>query len=232
MRARLPLFTKANPKTRKGEALGCDTLVLHLAPASLSGFNVCPNATPGCRAACLNTAGRGFMAPIQAARVRRTREFFADPNAFLARLDHEITLGERRAARRGRRLAVRLNGTSDLPFERIRYRGTWSLLEQHPNVTFYDYTKNAARMAAFLDGLMPPNYHLTFSRSESNDAACYRILAHGGNVAMVGNAAAWVRRPAVNGDAHDLTFLHPSGSVIALSPKGRARRDTSGFVVR
>lgn len=227
------LFTRANPKTRKGEALGYDTLVLHLAPASVSGFNVCPDSTPGCREACLNTAGRGFMAPIQAARIRRTRAFFADRPAFMRQLAHEIRLASARAHRSGRNLAVRLNGTSDLPWERItcdEWRG--SLMDLFPHIQFYDYTKSLARALAFRKSTTwPQNYHLTFSMSECNAHDAAVALESGCSVVVV---ASFPHDPTaeVNGDSHDLRFLNPPGSMILLKPKGRAKRDTSGFVVR
>jgi hypothetical protein len=53
------LLTVGNPKTAKGKELGYAVAVLHLAPSTLSGHNVCPMASDGCIAACLNTAGRG-----------------------------------------------------------------------------------------------------------------------------------------------------------------------------
>ena len=55
----MKLLSVGNPKTLKGESVGYLTFILHLAPASLSGYNTCPKATEGCKAACLNTAGRG-----------------------------------------------------------------------------------------------------------------------------------------------------------------------------
>jgi hypothetical protein len=37
----------------------------------------------------------------------------------------------------------------------------------------------------------------------------------------------------INGDEHDLRHLDPKGVIVGLLPKGRkAKRDTSGFVVR
>ncbi|NJN64746.1 MAG: hypothetical protein HC882_07625 [Acidobacteria bacterium] len=103
---------------------------------------------------------------------------------------------------------------------------------------FYDYTKNFKRMERFLsDPWWYPNYHLTFSRSEKNEDECRKVLAMGGNVSTVLRGQAELLRrfgpkiSAVDGDAHDLTFLHPPGSVLVLKAKGAARRDTTGFVL-
>ena len=57
----MKLLSTGNPKVLKGIKQGYNTYILHLAPADLSGFNTCPKATAGCKAACLNTAGRGGM---------------------------------------------------------------------------------------------------------------------------------------------------------------------------
>ena len=51
-----------NPKTIKGQKYKYMTAILYLAPARTSGFNVCPLASAGCKASCLNTAGRGQWA--------------------------------------------------------------------------------------------------------------------------------------------------------------------------
>ncbi|MFL5864677.1 MAG: hypothetical protein ACJ780_28605, partial [Solirubrobacteraceae bacterium] len=82
------LLTVGNPKTAKGEKLGYLTAILHLAPSVGSGFNVCPNATAGCAAACLNTAGRGSIpdSTIHAARRRKTYWYFARREEFMSQL--------------------------------------------------------------------------------------------------------------------------------------------------
>ena len=100
------LLTPGNPKTEKGRGLGYWMFILHLAPAKLSGFNVCPMATAGCKRACLNTAGRGGISrggiltyrdvtrgirnEIQNARRLRTRAFFEHRAEFMALLAFEI----------------------------------------------------------------------------------------------------------------------------------------------
>ena len=106
-------------------------------------------------------------------------------------------------------------------------------MQAFPGLQFYDYTKNPNRIAANLEGRMPANYHLTFSRSEENDKVALSILQSGGSVAIVFTAlpAAFAGAPVVNGDETDLRFLDPRGCVVGLKAKGRAKRDESGFVV-
>ena len=90
-------------------------------------------------------------------------------------------------------------------------------------------------MKKFIDGKMPKNYQLTFSRSEeSKEDELEIVLASGGNVAVVfrgGLPKTYLGFPVVNGDYTDLRFLDPKGSVIGLTEKGLAKKDETGFVV-
>ena len=108
----MKLLSESNPKTLKGESEGYMTFIMHLAPGSLSGFNVCPGASAGCLFVCLNTAGRGHMKMIQDARIRRTRLYFEDRPTFMAKLVDEVGKGIRKAERKGLIPVFRLNGTS------------------------------------------------------------------------------------------------------------------------
>jgi hypothetical protein len=241
----MKLLTSGNPKLAKGVARGWHTAVLHLSPARVAGMgNVCPWATDGCKAVCINVTGRAGIArehdadglpvnAIQAARKRRTQLFFSDRQEFVSRLYEDIAKHVRQCNRLGLRPAVRLNGTSDLPWERI----TPELFEGFSDVQFYDYTKSVRRMEAWAAGKLPANYHLTFSRSESNGADVQAVLAMGGSVAVVSavdafDLAEMFGAPVKDGDADDLRFLDPAGYVIALTPKGPAKRERTGFVVR
>ena len=223
------LFTNGanNAKTAKGSELGFMNVILHLAPADRSGvMNACPFASAGCRAACLNTSGRGQMQPIQDARVRKTILFHNDPEAFVARLGSEIVALVRRAENAGKRAAVRLNGTSDIMWENFPYAGYDNLMLAFPHVQFYDYTKIPRRPNA------PANYDLTFSLSESNDRHAIAALANGQRVAVVLDSIpdVWSGYPVVDGDAHDFRFLDPTGVIVALKAKGKAKKDSTGFV--
>lgn len=248
------LLTLGNPKTEKGRGAGYWTFILHLAPARLSGYQTCPMATAGCKAACLNTAGRGGMIKgsarlttaeieagkvnaIQAARIRRTRRFFEARETFMAELVEDIEKAIRMAKRAGLKPAFRLNGTSDIRWEAVPAARNGvafrNVFEAFPDVPFYDYTKLPNRRA------LPANYSLTFSVADGNDAAAAVALANGINVAVVFRDKATVQRyeaegymgrPVHNGDETDLRFLDPRGVVVALYAKGNAKADKSGFV--
>jgi len=241
------LTVGGNPKTDKGAKYGYLTGILHLAPARLAGFEVCSGRTVGCTAACLNTAGMQGTAGkhrirIISARIRRTKWFRQDRQAFMTQLHRDIASLERKAAREGLEPAVRLNGTSDIPWENVRYRrpdgSSGTLFEAFPAVTFYDYTKNATRFSRPL----PANYDLTFSAADGNQRAVELAQKHGARVAVVfGNlerptAKKWDLpdtyggRTVVDADKHDLRFLEPKNVICGLRAKGLAKHDTSGFV--
>jgi hypothetical protein len=229
----MSLLNSGNAKTRKGEKKGFITYGLHLAPANLSGFNVCKDASAGCAAACLNTAGRGAMSNVQRARIAKTRLFFSDKQKFLSDLWAEVKKSISSAARKEMTPCLRLNLTSDLPWEKIKFNGQ-SVFDAFPEVQFYDYTKSAERMTAFLSGLMPKNYHLTFSRSEGNHNLCLSFLQSGGNVAMVFRKSLpsqFQGFAVVDGDETDLRFMDGAGKIVGLKEKGLAKKDETGFVL-
>jgi ribosomal protein L15 len=228
------LLTASNTKILKGEAKGWKTLGLHLAPANLSGFNVCPWASKGCTKVCLNTSGRGAMGPVQRARIEKTLLFKNGQSEFVERLTKEIASAEKSCKRKGEKLAIRLNLTSDISWEAIKNKEGKNLMEVFPEVQWYDYTKSAKRMENFLNGKLPANYSLTFSRSESNEKEVEKISSLGGNVAVVFRKklpASWNGKRVVNGDEDDLRFLDPQNVIVGLVDKGKAKKDDSGFVV-
>jgi hypothetical protein len=229
MKAKLPpLLSSSNAKLEKGEKSGWLTLGLSLAPHTLSGVNFCPHASAGCAAACLYTAGHGQFDQVKNARLARSRRFLQDRPAFLEQLKNEIRKGEKTAARKGMRLAIRLNVMSDLPWHNLIDMG------EFPNVQFYDYTPNPKRALEFAAGKLPANYHLTFSRKEDNQEACGLVAAAGVNLAVVFDKLpkTYLGRPVVDGDLSDLRFLDPAGVIVGLKAKGDGKKDTSGFVIR
>jgi hypothetical protein len=226
------LLSTANPKIQKGTEKGYLSFILHLAPSDLSGKNTCPKATAGCAAACLNTAGRGGMFKkgentnmIQKARIRKTNYFFHDRDAFMEDLVTDIVKAVNFARRKGLKPVFRLNGTSDLSWEKYPTRyGAENIFSQFPTLQFYDYTKVLGRKIADI-----PNYHLTFSAADGNDADVEQALAQGMNVTVVYDK---IPEGVYSADEDDLRFLDPKVGIIGLKAKGRAKKDTSGFVRR
>jgi hypothetical protein len=232
----MKLLSTGNPKLLKGEKKGYMSFVLHLAPADLSGKETCAKRTAGCTAACLNTAGRGGMFKkgettnvIQQARIRKTKMFFDNRDQFMSQLVADIRLGIKQAEKKGLTPAFRLNGTSDLSWEKYEVPGfDRNIFDMFPNVQFYDYTKVRGRKIA------APNYHLTFSRAESNEMDARLAASEGMNVAVVFKKAlpeTYMGRKVINGDETDLRFLDEKNVIIGLVAKGKAKKDTTGFVV-
>ncbi len=218
----------ANAKTVKGQGRGYMTAILYLAPADESGYEVCPMASKGCRKACLNKAGMGAFSNVQAARIAKTRWYFEDRGAFMAQLVAEVRAFIRKAIKLGLIPVVRLNGTSDIPWERVSVEGQPNIMSLFPSVQFYDYTKRHNRRD------LPANYHLTFSLAEDNDPRARVAASNGANIAVVFRndkfPSTFMGMPVVDGDADDLRFLDGRGVVVGLKAKGPAKKDMSGFV--
>lgn len=120
---------------------------------------------------------------------------------------------------------VRLNGTSDIDWQKIKIDNQY-LFSLFPNITFYDYTKDYSRIPKF------DNYHLTYSYTETTDSNLLPELIQKGNVAVVFNKLPiiWHGVEVVNGDLNDLRPLDKKGVIVGLIAKGKAKKDTSGFV--
>jgi hypothetical protein len=237
----MPLLSIGNDaKTVKGEKLGVRTAILYMAPHTIAGRgNVCASATEACKSACLYTAGKARYSNVQAARINRTRAFFDDAAAFVDALAVEIAAHLAASTRSGMLPAVRLNGTSDIPWERVKGTDGRTLFELFPSVQFYDYTKHTGRYN------LPPNYNLTYSYAEGRGREALAALRAGRNVAVVFDAKAGrpdfvkfladtadaVEVPVIDGDASDARFMDPVGVVVGLKAKGAARSQASGFVI-
>ena len=231
------ILTQGNAKIVKGEELGYVTKGIHFAPASLSGNEVCQWRSKGCTASCLNTAGRGRMNSIQASRIAKTKLFFDKQMDFLFKLSKEISSSIKTATKKSMQSVFRLNLTSDIAWESVFFNEEkpQTIFDKFPSTQFYDYTKSFKRMAQYLgkNKEFPKNYHLTFSRSETNDKLCEMVLEMGGNVAVVFRnqlPQTWKGYEVINGDENDLRFLDKQGVVVGLIEKGMAKKDATGFV--
>jgi hypothetical protein len=239
----MKLLSTGNPKVLKGMKQGYNTYILHLSPANVSGYETCPKRTAGCTFACLNTAGRGGMFKkgentnvIQKARIRKTELFFEGRDIFFKWLVKDIELAIKQSIKKKLVPVFRLNGTSDLAWEKYEvvrngklYRNIFKAFSE---VQFYDYTKILGRKIQNIE-----NYHLTFSAADGNDADVKKAIKQGYNVATVFGLKKtepmpdeYMGLPVFNGDESDLRFLDPEGVVVGLYAKGRAKKDTSGFV--
>jgi hypothetical protein len=240
--SRLPdklLGLDTNAKTIKGEKYGIKTAILYLVPAKGSGVQLCAMASLAkCDIPCLFTAGRGAMSNVMLARLRKTLFFNQYRALFMAQLAKEIAALQAKAKRQGWKLVVRLNGTSDIRFENIPVLDSDSIMSAFPDVQFYDYTKLANRRN------IPANYDLTFSYSgvPAYQSQVTKAIKAGERIAvvfrnraivdaMLASGETFLGLPIVDGDDSDIRHLDPKGAIVALYAKGKARHDTSGFVV-
>jgi len=236
-----------NAKTVKGLALNVSTAILYLAPYTMSGQNLCPMAhLANCHEPCLNTAGRGAMSNVQMSRLRKSLYWEQFPELFLAQLESEVLAHAKRCASRNLIPAVRLNGTSDIKWE---LHLTKFMINAHVfyGVEWYDYTKLANR-------IVPKCYDLTFSYSGEPLFRPFvrKAIDNGMRIAVVfrnqdsykdcesfvDTLALYRQRdkvlggmPIIRGDDHDARFIEDDNCVVALYAKGKARNDTSNFVV-
>jgi len=227
-----------NAKTIKGDGSEYLTAILYMTPYKImvdgKSFNSCAMAKQAsCIDACLYTAGRGAFNNVQTARQRKAEWFYRDRDSFMQQLHEDITKFSAYCHKRGIQPCVRLNGTTDIRWELIKL-GDYNIFELHPDVQYYDYTKISNRKCKDI-----PNYHLTWSYSNANPEYAKlldKAIEQGMNAAVVYRTAyhktTWQGYPVVDGDSDDLRFLDPKGGhIVALYAKGKAKKDTSGFVV-
>lgn len=223
-----------NAKTAKNFL---ETNILYLSPFTKNDrkINVCPNASPGCVFVCLDTAGMGIFSNVQSARINKTNFYLYDKDNFSAQLVKELGNINKRATKLGKKVAIRLNGTSDLDFMAIlKNRTGVDIMEQFPNLEYYDYTKSLNKAKKYAGS---SRYTLTFSRSETNEAECIEALKLGYNVSVVFDhkkpmPTEYLGTPVIDGDEADDLMLTNKGVIIGLKAKGKARFDVSGFVVK
>lgn len=235
-----PLLTFNNAKTVKGEKLGYKTAILYMSPykANSKRINVCAYASKGCAESCLVGSGHGSMSTVQQGRLRKSEHFLEDREGFLYQLKEEIEAIIKK--NNGEAIvAIRLNGTSDISWEQFKVFEGKNIFEIFPDIQFYDYTKNWTRF----DKVLPSNYYLTFSRSETNHIKAMELLKRGINVAVVFDKLpkTYEGFKVINADETDLRFLDERGVICGLkykklTGKGGGEKNIkafeSGFVLR
>jgi len=229
-----PILGQASAKTLKGEKLGFLTGICYLTPDE----TLCPLAKlAGCFDPCLKSAGRGAFNSVQSARKAKTDFFYADVQAFMMAACADVWSLQNKARKLGMVTLVRLNGTSDIPWENIRIDALdgKTIFQVFPDVQFYDYTKHPSRN---LEGKTAGNYDLTFSFSGITPEKITRKgFANPDNsrVAVVFMKreeipAAFNAMQCIDGDDSDVRHIEPKGVVVALYAKGAAKTDKTGFV--
>ena len=254
-------FSVDSPKAIKAKKFRYLNAINYMAPHKSAGAgNLCSHASPGCIALCLGresgqasmvSAATDWTNGVRDSRERKARYFMQQRQEYMVEMLRHIAAACRTAKRKRIKLCVRPNGSTDVAYEGLRVMimpslaaelsrisghevtaGVHTIFSAFPKVQFVDYTKNPRRF----ERPLPANYSITFSRSETNEADAVKILGKGYNVAVVFAGSmpeAWNGYRVINGDEHDLRHLDLKGVVVGLTPKGnKAKRDTSGFVVR
>jgi len=213
----MELLSRNNAKTIKGEEKGYLTHIMYLSPhkQNSKGKNLCPNASVGCSTGCLYNSGRAMFSNVNQGRINKTELFLSNQKGFMFKLFSELLIVSNKITEFNS--VVRLNGTSDIPFENIKFMDGKNIFEIFPEIQFYDYTKNPKRF----DKVLPKNYHLTFSRDEENDAIAFKLLKRGINIACVFDKLPETYKgyKVINGDEDDLRFLDPKGVIVGLKYK-------------
>tara|TARA_B110000902_G_scaffold6795_1_gene8122 strand:- start:30 stop:761 length:732 start_codon:yes stop_codon:yes gene_type:complete len=221
-----------NSKTAKNSI---KTFILYLAPHNLNnkGLTLCKDASKGCIASCLYSAGRGKFSNVQSSRINKANYFVTDKKVFLTQLLKEIKREIKKSSDKDEKVAFRLNGTSDIDFLYLLNKNLDFDIEllNYDKVYFYDYTKSIARAKRYRDFR---NYTLTFSKSETNDKEVKEALNLGINVAAVFKdnlPQKYKGVKVIDGDFSDLEMINHKNIILGLKAKGDAKKDKTGFVI-
>ena len=222
-----------NSKTAKNSI---ETYILYLAPHTQNSkkINICPKASKGCAAACLFSAGRGKFSNVIASRTNKTEYYLTDKKVFINQLSKELIKIAAKAIKQDKKIAIRLNGTSDQDFISIikKYKNLDLLNDkQFKNLVFYDYTAILGKIKKYIN----TSYSLTLSRKEDNENEIIEALKLGGNVAAVFRddlPTKYKGFDVVNGDSSDLEMIYNKNVILGLKAKGEAKKDTTGFVIQ
>jgi len=210
-------------KHEKSKKYGELTLSLYLAPAKMSGYEVCPGRTAECTRLCLNQSGKNIGPQkergdfINKSRITKTRLFFEHHEFFMDWLINEIEAAQRKAIRMTYKLSVRLNNTSDISPEEFRRNGK-NILDIFPDTQFYEYTKVATRVELMKKY---PNYDVTFSYTGYNLAVCQEMLENNIRVAVVFKKVPeeFMGYPVIDGDKYDMRYKDDKQVVVGLKYK-------------
>jgi hypothetical protein len=233
-------------KTEKSVKLGLAdiSLVLYLKPGVF-----CPKATEACLAGCLGDTSGHLAMPngnAQRAMLRRSKWYLEDRQAFQDALIAEacdIVRSWKRSNSRTPKVLVRLNGTSDLPWDATRL-DLRRALHGDADLRFYEYTKKWELHRRFTLDAAEKEHAARFacvhvlSRHENTKEwevldACQR----GYTVAVVFSTKAgqalpetYLDLPVIDGDLHDDRTVDPVGCIVGLRAKGAMRKGSAMVV--
>lgn len=235
------LITKPhmNTKLAKSMETAYYNCGITLAQARMSGYNMCPGSTQGCRASCLGGWGRAEYLPMASSgRINRTILFHNNPELFWNILETEMHAIDRYATKYGLKVAFRPDILSDQNW----HTKFPQMFSEFPRWQFYGYTKVRSKVSAYLKGNLPPNYYLTYSWSERmtiEDVKAYKKDGINISVPFYNKETLkpiipkqWYRMIVENGDKTDLRFLDPPNRIIGLGVKLPKKRENAIRVIQ
>lgn len=220
----LSYIGKVNHSSKHFKAYSYDEYVytIYLAPALMSGYEVCPMRTNECTLLCLNESGQNLMYNhINESRIKKTKLFFENRDYFMRWIIDEIKYYQEKAKSNGFKFSVRLNNTSDISpemFYIIENGVKQNILEMFPDVQFYDYTKVFNRIK-LLEKY--PNYDLTFSYNGENKNEIISLLNNGHRVAIVFQNVPenYLGFKVIDGDKYDMRYKDEKNVIVGLKFK-------------
>ncbi len=221
-----------NPKFSKSIDSDFYNCGITLAPAKLSGYNVCTMSTAKCRGGCLGNFGRSEYIPsILRARINRTKLLFSDRDLFWSILEAHCHRIDRKARKLGKTVAFRSDILSDLNWHKMFPQ----LFRDFSHWKFYGYTKIRSKIESMINGSNPVHQTYSFNeRTKWRDVENY--VSNGVNVAIPffdsktlkpGIPDSYKGIKVINGDLTDLRFTDPVGVIVGLNvklPKSRSKQ--------
>lgn len=176
------------------------------------------------------------MKNVQDARIAKTKMMVEVPYAFMVNMISELVAAMRSCSKTEDKLALRANGTSDIPWEFVApfienfcIGGSCDLpdrISKLKKFKLYDYTKSFARIKS-----RPSWYDMTFSYSGHNWNECKYILdSKIGRVAMVFYDQipdSYEGYDVIRGDDDDYRFLDKTGLIVGLTYKSTGKANDS-----
>lgn len=238
--SRRPLLS-ANSKLKKAagryRAIG-----LAMAPWKFAGGgNLCAMASAGCVEACNGLwAGMNVTTSTRFALIGRARLYLEFRALFLRKLSTELARFESLCIRTGRIPAVRLNVSTDIPWEKVAPQ----IFAERSKTRFYDYSAYSPESR----GVLPPNYQLCHSWKEhSTFSYVESVISAGRNIVVPFDSAYAPARHlfgalpesvvfvdrltgreltvrTVNGDRHDIRLRDTDGAGVVVALHGKSGR--------
>jgi len=166
-----------------------------------------------CIKTCLAFKGLAKVYPsVIKSRKAKSEYFVNDTDTFIKQLIREIKNQEKRALKKNKKAVVRLNGFTDIDYEKF------GIFKLFPNVQFYDYSADYERVLNNNN----PNLHYTFSYKGNNLKECIELLKNDVSIAVIDMPENQFFNDYdvehIDGDKHDFRFKHGK-AIVWLSEK-------------